>query len=76
VHQVPDVFRNYPVRPLAERIAGEGILDAAKIGAAANTLELEPQAWKAWASYEDTLTQFRRLWHVLVLHGTPATPAR
>jgi hypothetical protein len=35
------LFRDYPVRSLAERIAGEGVLDAAKIGAVANLLELE-----------------------------------
>ena len=71
VGKVPDVFREYPVRPLAERIAGQGVLDAANIGAMANSLELEPEAWKAWASHEDTLTQFRRLWHVLVVNGVP-----
>jgi len=71
VCKVPDVFRGYPVRPLAERIAGQGILDAANIGAMANSLALEPEGWKGWASYEDTLTQFRRLWHVLVLNGVP-----
>jgi hypothetical protein len=71
VGKVPDVFRDYPVRPLAERIAGQGILDAANIGAMANSLELEPEAWKRWASHEDTLTQFRRLWHVVVVNGVP-----
>jgi Protein of unknown function (DUF3626) len=71
VNKVPDVFRDYPVRPLAERIAGQGILDAANIGAVANSLELDPKAWKGWASYDDILAQFRRLWHVLVLNGTP-----
>jgi Protein of unknown function (DUF3626) len=35
VSEVPDIFRGYPVRPLAERIAGDGMLDAANIGAAA-----------------------------------------
>ena len=69
--KVPDVFREYRVRPLAERIAGQGVLDAANIGAMANSLELEPEAWKGWASHEDTLTQFRRLWHVLVVNGVP-----
>lgn len=76
VSRVPDVFRGYPVRPLAERIAGQGILDPAKIGAAANSLELEPEAWESWASYGDTLTQFRRLWHVLVLNGGPDEEGR
>jgi hypothetical protein len=74
VAEVPDVFREYPVRPLAERVAGQGMLDAANIGAMANSLELDPEAWKGWATYEDTLTQFRRLWHVLVLKGAPNTP--
>jgi hypothetical protein len=60
------------VRPLAERIAGQGVMDAAKIGAAANSLILEPEAWKDWASYDDIATQFRRLWHVLVVGGDPA----
>jgi hypothetical protein len=49
VSETPAVFRDYPVRPLAERIAGQGMLDAIKIGAAANSLELEPEAWAGWA---------------------------
>lgn len=78
VSRVPDVFRDYPVRPLADRIAGQSVLDAANIGAIANTLELEPEAWKTWASDVDplvrrqaTLAQFRRLKHILVLNGGP-----
>jgi hypothetical protein len=75
--EVPEVFRGLPVRPLAERIAERGILDAAKIGAMANTVELEPKAWEGWGScnpsvlHEFILAQFRRLWHVLVLTGRP-----
>jgi Protein of unknown function (DUF3626) len=71
VNKVPHTFRDYPVRPLAERIAHRGILDAAKIGEAANSVHLERELWRGWASYDDTLTQFRRLWHVLVLFGMP-----
>jgi hypothetical protein len=71
VRDVPDIFRDYPVRPLAERIAGDGMLDAANIGAAANSVKLDPKAWRGWASDDDILTQFRRLWHVLVLTGAP-----
>jgi hypothetical protein len=66
VSEVPDIFRDYPVRPLAERIAGDGVLDAANIGAAANSVILDAEGWKGWAG-DDILTQFRRLWHVLVL---------
>jgi hypothetical protein len=76
VADVPDEFRGYPVRPLAARIAGQGLLEAATIGAAANTLQLEPAAWKGWAEYDDILTQFRRLWHVLVLYGRPHRAAQ
>jgi Protein of unknown function (DUF3626) len=71
VREVPDVFRDYPVRPLAERIAGDGLLDAANIGAAANSVRLNPKMWEGWASEDDIQTQFRRMWHVLVLTGAP-----
>jgi hypothetical protein len=47
------------------------MLDAANIGAAANSVKLEAAAWKGWASDDDILTQFRRFWHVLVLNGAP-----
>jgi hypothetical protein len=69
--KVPDVFRGYPVRPLAERIAAGGVLDPANIGAMANSFALDPEAWRDWASSDDTLTQFRRLWHVIVVNGAP-----
>jgi hypothetical protein len=69
--EVPDIFRDYPVRPLAQRIAGQGMLNAANIGAAANSVKLEPETWRGWASDDDILAQFRRLWHVLVLNGAP-----
>jgi hypothetical protein len=69
--EVPDVFRDYPVRPLAEHIAVDGVLDAANIGTAANSVLLDPRIWEGWATNDDLLTQFRRLWHVLVLAGAP-----
>lgn len=75
--EVPEVFRGLPVRPLAERVAEGGILDGAKIGAMANTVELEPKAWEGWGEcnpsvlHESILAQFRRLWHVLVSTGRP-----
>lgn len=71
VHEVPEIFRDYPVRPLAERIAAGGMLDAAIIGDAANSVTLDPKMWEGWASDDDLLAQFRRLWHVLVLTGAP-----
>jgi hypothetical protein len=71
VREVPDSFRDFPVRPLADRIAIDGMLDAAIIGTAANSVRLDPKMWKGWASDEELLAQFRRLWHVLVLTGAP-----
>jgi hypothetical protein len=71
VDEAPEVFRGYPVRALAERIAGRGILDAPKIGAAANTVEPDSESWDGWGPHDFLLAGFRRLWHVLVLNGEP-----
>lgn len=71
VSEVPSVFRDYAVRPLAERIAIRGTLDAAIVGAGANSVRLSPKMWEGWASDDDLLAQFRRLWHILVLTGAP-----
>ena len=77
VANVPDTFRGYAVKPLAARIAGQGTLNAAKIGAAANTLQLNPESWKDWGTHDNIITQFRKLWDVLVLYGKPnQAPAR
>ncbi len=70
--QVPEEFRGYPVKPLAKRIAVGGGLDAAKIGEAANSVQLDPESWQDWGSSDYILTQFRRLWHILVLNGDPS----
>ena len=60
--QMPNYFRGFAVKPLAYRIAGQGILDAAKIGNVANSAQLESESWEGWGSYDDTLTLFRGLW--------------
>ena len=65
VTAVPDIFREYSVRPLSERIAVEGILDAANIGATRQLLRSRTEIMGKVGSCEPTLTQFRRLWHVL-----------
>ena len=68
VGRVPVAFRGFEVRRLAERIAGDGVLDAARIGDAANSVVTDPEAWSGWDT--DALrVQFRRLWHVVVLNG-------
>lgn len=69
--EVPDDFRGLAMKPLAHRIAGGGVLDAARIGEAANAYFLEPEPWQPWAPPENALAHFRRIWHVLVYYGHP-----
>ena len=68
----PEVFRGYPSRDLAEHIAPGGTIDAAVLGRAENAFVRAPDEWCRWGTRSDVLTRFRRLWHVLVLHGEPA----
>jgi hypothetical protein len=53
---------------------GDGILDAARISAAANTLTPDPERWRAWAPHANALAHIRRIWHVVVYYGRPARP--
>ncbi|PKL79693.1 MAG: DUF3626 domain-containing protein [Candidatus Melainabacteria bacterium HGW-Melainabacteria-1] len=69
---VPEQFRGFSVRPLAQRIATGECIDAAALGAAENDYRLHPDAWTGWGDQHEMLTRFRRLWHVLVLYGGPA----
>jgi hypothetical protein len=57
---------------LARRIAGNGIVDAAVIGAAEATLYSQPELWRDWGSFEETLQHLKQLWHVVVHYGAPA----
>jgi hypothetical protein len=75
VDGVPEEFRGYRIGPLARRIARAGTIDAASIGIAANAFYNAPADWGELGTYDDALTTFRRLWHVLVERGVPA-PAR
>src|SRR5262249_30610891 len=71
VSQVPNDFRGRAMPPLARRIARDGILNVAVIGEAAASLNLQPDLWRDWASYEETLQHLKQLWHVLVQFGIP-----
>lgn len=71
VRNVPKRFRGYATGPLARRIAGDGSIDAAKIGAAANSYRLEPELWRELGSQSEARTHFRRMWHVLVQKALP-----
>ena len=71
---VPDEFRGPAVARLARRIGGDGMVDAAAIGAAHRSLRLDPQAWREWGPDEDLLQHLKQLWHVLVHYGEPRVP--
>jgi hypothetical protein len=72
LQEVPDDFRGPAMPRLARRIAGDGVLDAAVIGAAEASLCSRPESWRDWGSYEETLQHLKQLWHVLVHYGAPA----
>ena len=73
VSKVPAHFRGYALTDLAARVARDGMVDAAAIGDAANAAERDPDAWGGHPreSIDEMRTQFRRLWHALVLYGAP-----
>lgn len=72
VEDVPDDFRGPRMKALADRIADNGMMDAAVIGAAEASLSWRPQEWEDWGSGEETLQHLKQLWHVLVHYGAPA----
>ena len=71
VYAVPDDFRGPAMPKLARRIAKNGLLDAAVIGAAEATLYSQPELWRDWGSHEETLQHLKQLWHVVVHYGAP-----
>ena len=75
VQAVPDDFRGPAMPLLAQRVAGDGMLDAAVIGEAEATLHSQPESWLDWGSREETLQHLRQLWHVVVHYGMPARAA-
>ena len=72
VHAVRDDFRGPAMPKLARRIAGDGFVDAAVIGAAEATLHSQPDLWRDWGSREEILQHLKQLWHVVVHYGAPA----
>ena len=76
LEQIPETFRDYPIRRLAERISAGAPIDAPAIGAAQNHFVLNPDAWHSFGAPTEVLTCFRRLWHALVLLGVPAEQVR
>jgi hypothetical protein len=74
-HAVPDEFRGPVIPRLARRIAKNGLVDAAVIGAAEATLYSRPELWQDWGSREETLQHLKQLWHAVVHYGTLARPS-
>ena len=72
VDAVPDDFRGPAIPRLARRIAANGQVDAAVIGAAEAMLYSKPELWQDWGSHEETLQHLKQLWHVLVQYGERA----
>lgn len=70
---VPAGFRGPLMPKLARRIAGDGVVDAAVIGAAHASLRV-PNEWRDWESVGNAPQQLKQLWHVLVHFGAPIVP--
>lgn len=71
---VPEEFRGPAIPKLARRIAGDGAVDAAVIGAAQVSLYTRPGDWRDCGPHQDVLQHLKQLWHVLVHYGAPANP--
>ena len=70
--EVPPDFRGPRMRPLAERIAGDTLLDAAALGRAARSIVESPERWHDWGTPAATWQHIKQLWHVVVRFGHPA----
>jgi hypothetical protein len=57
---------------LAERVADNGLVDAAAIGRSAAALRREPTVWADRGTLAEVLQELKLLWHVLVRFGRPA----
>ena len=68
---VPDAFRGPEIARLARHIAGDGMIDAAVIGAAERSLRNHPDEWREWGTYGQVRQYLKQLWHVLVHYGSP-----
>ena len=69
---VPEGFRGAAIPKLAQRIARDGVIDAAVIGAAQASLRLRPHEWRDWGDSQEILQHLKQLWHVVVHYGKPA----
>jgi Protein of unknown function (DUF3626) len=70
--EVPDNFRGPKMPSLAERVAVEGKVHAAAIGAAVRALRQNPSGWEERGNESDVLQELKLLWHVVLRFGRPA----
>lgn len=73
---VPKDFRGARMPALAARVAQEGELTAAAIGAAAAALSRQPKQWREFGGQGEVMQLLKLLWHVLVRFGVPEPPVR
>ncbi|MCH1918304.1 DUF3626 domain-containing protein [Shewanella sp. A3A] len=74
VAAVPKDFRGAHMPALAAKVAPEGELTAAAIGAAAAAVGRQPKQWREFGSQGEVMQLLKLLWHVLVRYG--AAPAQ
>jgi hypothetical protein len=70
--EVPNDFRGATMPSLAARVAVDGMLDAAAIGAAVLQLKRNPDAWADRGAVAHVLQELKLLWQVLVRFGQPS----
>jgi hypothetical protein len=71
VGAVPLDYRGSSMPSLAARVAKEGVVDTACLGAAVQALTLDPESWADRGTLEEVLQELKLLWHVLVRYGVP-----
>jgi hypothetical protein len=76
IADIPDDFRGPAIPRLAKRIASNGKVDAATLGAAQQSLILQPEDWQGWGDPAEILQQLKQLWHVLVHYGQRPVAAK
>ena len=67
VREILSEFRGPAIPRIALRIAGDGVIDTAVIGAAEASLHLESEKWRDWGTHDETLQHLKQLWHVLFI---------
>ncbi|HEX9886395.1 MAG TPA: DUF3626 domain-containing protein, partial [Longimicrobiales bacterium] len=70
--RLPEEFRGFPARSIGRRVARRGVVDAPALGEGHNDFARDPDSWREQGSPSEVRASFRRVWHVLVLEGSPS----